>query len=408
MARSGARRTTRADDPRHLRPLIEILVERLVPRGGQAVDWCPDVVVEIVGRARRSGRLGVGHVSEIVAALEALRGRCAELVDEPADARCRAWLDGDDEWWRRGDRAEGGAVVEPEDPSELRREMKKREAAERKAATAEARFAEQTATIDALRQRLGELEDALTASEAQRESLLEDLRGERVALRNERDRHAATRARLERATAETERAETERAEAEVVRDRVIDERRTLLDDAERLTEMVRNAETLLAGLRSLAPDQGADDRRRPVPIPGSCAGLPDRAAEFLLRFGGTVIVDAYNVTIGRLGHLPIAEQRERLLAGCEELAARTGADIVVAIDGADIAGAHTRTRRHIRVLYSAEGVDADDDIREEMARIPMSRAVIVVTDDRAVREDARKVGANLIDSGVFATLMWGE
>ena len=81
---------------------------------------------------------------------------------------------------------------------------------------------------------------------------------------------------------------------------------------------------------------------------------------------------------------------------------------MVAIDGADIAGAHTRARRHIRVLYSPEGVDADDVIRDEMARIPTARAVIVVTDDRAIRDDARKLGANLIDSSVFAELLWGR
>jgi rRNA-processing protein FCF1 len=60
------------------------------------------------------------------------------------------------------------------------------------------------------------------------------------------------------------------------------------------------------------------------------------------------------------------------------------------------------------VLYSPEGIDADDVIRDEMARIPTARAVIVVTDDRAIRDDARKLGANLIDSSVFAELLWGR
>ena len=399
----------RADDPRHLRPVVEILIERLVPRGAEPIEWCPEAVVDVVASARRSGRVGVGHVAEIVAALATLRGRCAELVvDETLDPRCRAWLDGDDEWWQQADPADGDAGADDDDPPGLRREVRKRLAAEEKASRASREVAEQAATIESLRRRIDEIEVALGAAEGERDTHLEELRAERVALRNERDRHAATRARLERAAAATEQAESDRAEAEVVRDRAIDERRSLLDDTERLTEMVHQVESLLAGLRSLMPERGADDRRRPVPIPGSCAGLPDRAAEFLLGVGGTVIIDAYNVTIGRLGHLPIAEQRDRLLQGCEQLAARTGADIVVAIDGADIAGAHTRARRHIRVLYSPEGIDADDVIRDEMARIPTARAVIVVTDDRAIRDDARKLGANLIDSSVFAELLWGR
>ena len=148
-------------------------------------------------------------------------------------------------------------------------EGRARLAAEEKASRASREVAEQAATIESLRRRIDEIEVALGAAEGERDTHLEELRAERVALRNERDRHAATRARLERAAAATEQAESDRAEAEVVRDRVIDERRSLLDDTERLTEMVHQVESLLAGLRSLMPERGADDRRRPVPIPGS-------------------------------------------------------------------------------------------------------------------------------------------
>lgn len=388
-----------------------MLLPRLAPRGGKPLDWCPAEVVEVVTSAARPDRLGVGQIARIVKALAVgdIRQRCAELIDiGPLDERCRAWLNADPEWSRQP----GSSAIDPEATGDgspaLNREVRKRLAAESKAARVADELARETAEVQALRDRFAELEQALEKATAEGVALADSLRAARMELRHERDRHAATTARLERVAHEADLAGAAAEEAEEVRDRVLDERRDLLGETEHLSDMVKGAETLLAGLRSMLPAPRDGDRRQPVRIPGAYTGLPDRTAEYLMRSGATVIIDAYNVTIGRLGHLPIADQRERILAACEQLATRTGADIVVAIDGADIAGAHTRSRRHIRVLYSPEGVDADDVIREELGRIPTVRSVIVVTDDRAIRDDARADGANLIDSGVFAELLWGR
>ena len=408
MARSGARREVPPNDPRHLRPLVEALVPLLVPRDRPSLDWCPDAVVDTVTNAPRRDRLGLGHIARIVEALSAedIRKRCAEIVDaDQLDERCRAWLAGAPDWWGVAAASEAGPN---DDPSAVRREVRKRLAAEQKSARAEEALARERAEVSDLRARVSELEAALEKSSAESAAIEESLQTTRMDLRHERDRHAATKGRLERATHQAGIADAAAQEAEEVRDRVLDERRELLGDIEHLSGMVKSAETLLAGLRSMLPAPREGDRREPVQIPGAYAGLPDRAAEHLMRCGATVIVDAYNVTIGRLGHLEIAEQRERLLSACEQLAARTGADIVVAIDGATIVGAHARARRHVRVLYSPEGVDADDTIREELSRVPVTRPVVVVTDDQAVRSDARALGANLINSPVFADLLWGR
>ncbi len=414
MARPGARREVPPDDPRHLRVLIELLVPVLVPRDGPPLDWCPDAVVDTVATAPRPDRLGVGHIKRIVDALSApdIRRRCAELVDlDRLDERCRRWLANEPEWWGRAGSSDTESDDDrgsDDDPSALRREVRRRHAAEQKAARAEEALTRERAETTDLRDRIAELESALDKSAAEQDALHESLRSARMDLRHERDRHAATTARLERATEQAGIADAAAQEAEEVRDRVLEERRDLLGNIEHLSDMVKGAETLLAGLRSMLPPPREGDRREPVRVPGAYTGLPDRAADHLMRCGATVIVDAYNVTLGRLGHLDIAEQRERLLSGCEQLAARTGADIVVAIDGANIVGAHAPARRHVRVLYSPEGVDADDTIREELGRVPVSRPVVVVTDDRAIRTDARALGANLVDSPVFADLLWGR
>ena len=88
----------------------------------------------------------------------------------------------------------------------------------------------------------------------------------------------------------------------------------------------------------------------------------------------------------------------------EELARRHVVDLTVVFDGADVAGAAATGRRLVRVVYSPPGVIADDVIRAEVARVPASRAVVVVTDDREILRDVKAKGANTIASRRFAEL----
>ena len=55
----------------------------------------------------------------------------------------------------------------------------------------------------------------------------------------------------------------------------------------------------------------------------------------------------------------------------------------------------------IRVVYSPVGVTADDVIRSEVDRLPHDRAVVVVTNDRAIVRDVRAAGANVVPSNAF-------
>jgi predicted RNA-binding protein with PIN domain len=107
-----------------------------------------------------------------------------------------------------------------------------------------------------------------------------------------------------------------------------------------------------------------------------------------------LIVDGYNVTKSGFGELPLATQRQRLLAGLAGLAAQTHAEITCCFDGTALDGRVPVTApRGVRVLFSEPGETADELIRVLVRAEPPGRPVIVVSSDREVAEDARRAGA---------------
>ena len=106
----------------------------------------------------------------------------------------------------------------------------------------------------------------------------------------------------------------------------------------------------------------------------------------------------------RVAAVALEQQRDVLLDAVENLARRFGTDITVVFDGASVVGAHTTRRRLVRVVYSPEGV-ADDVIRDEVRRLPTSRAVVVVTDDNEIIRDVRAEGANTVPSNAFVAIL---
>lgn len=141
-------------------------------------------------------------------------------------------------------------------------------------------------------------------------------------------------------------------------------------------------------------------------MPGGRRADSPEGVEHLFRVPGVrVIVDGYNVAkLGWAAH-DLAAQRRECIAALESLASRWGTSIIVVFDGADIRGASTRARRLITVTYSAPGESADDAIRAIVGREPPERPLVVVTDDKEIRNDVRAAGANLLSSGaVLAAL----
>ncbi len=87
-----------------------------------------------------------------------------------------------------------------------------------------------------------------------------------------------------------------------------------------------------------------------------------------------MLVDGYNVAKQAWPSLDLAGQRVVLLDAIENLVRRFGSDITVVFDGADVVGASADGRRIVRVVFSPDGVLADDVIRDEVRRLPADPA----------------------------------
>ena len=98
-----------------------------------------------------------------------------------------------------------------------------------------------------------------------------------------------------------------------------------------------------------------------------------------MRSDAEVLIDGYNVAKLGWPNRSLEQQRDALLDAVENLSRRFGTDATVVFDGASIVGAHASRRRLVRVVYSPSGVIADDVIRDEVDRLPPTRAVVVVT-----------------------------
>jgi predicted RNA-binding protein with PIN domain len=137
----------------------------------------------------------------------------------------------------------------------------------------------------------------------------------------------------------------------------------------------------------------------PVALPPAVFEDDVAAAEHLLRVPRVlVLVDGYNVTITARGGAALPDQRRWLIDATAEAAARTGAEFVVVFDGlADEGSAGDGPRRRgVQVRFTPAGVEADDEVLDLLAALPVDRPVVVVSDDHRVRGGGRRLGANVI------------
>jgi predicted RNA-binding protein with PIN domain len=147
-------------------------------------------------------------------------------------------------------------------------------------------------------------------------------------------------------------------------------------------------------------------RRRPVRLPGGVLAGTAEAAEFLLRGkGAEILIDGYNVAKLGWPALELDEQREHSIKGTENMAKRWNIGMTIVFDGASVEGAHSSTRRKVRITYSPKGVSADDVLRAEVAGVDSTKPVVIVTNDRAIITDVVAQGANTISSDDFLALL---
>ena len=264
--------------------------------------------------------------------------------------------------------------------AELRRKLGQARAAER----------ERRATAE---EQVGAAEHARAAAEERATAQDKELRQLRAQL-----------ARLEESSGDQRRAaRTDRDEA-TLRARLLLE--TIIDSASGLRrELALPALAGSPGARIEA--ELASEGTRPSSAAGSLSATdPALLEQYLCLPRCRLLVDGYNVSKQAWPTSSLELQRSRLLTGLASLVARTGAETTVVFDAAATPSRPVvSTPRGVKVLFSPEGVIADDVIRQLVSAEPEGRVVVVVTDDREVLTDVARAGARTVGSRALADLI---
>ena len=402
---------------RHLRSAIEYAVvmgDEIVKR--KAAVSVPRELRAMSGKAR----IPTGSLGRLRRAIDAddrfrttiAAGALPELVDPVGIL----WLQRPVGWEQRVERLVAELAAEADDAdlrTSLRREEKRRYAAENVAVRLRADIAERDASLDALRADVDALRADVVKAEDEAAALRAELVDVRIEARHARDREAAARAKLD-AALDTGAAPVDRTDGRVGAgdDREVDvavDRAVGVDPSE-VSEVARAVRELAERLDSLLPTDtpaapARPETRNPLRLPGGVIASSADAAEFLLRSDSVVLVDGYNVAKLAWPSRSLEAQRTQLLDALENLARRFGSDITVVFDGASVVGAHATRRRLIRVVWSPEGVIADDVIRDEVRRLPAARTVAVVTNDAEIVADVKALGANVVPSNALIAVL---
>jgi predicted RNA-binding protein with PIN domain len=388
----------------------------------------------------RRARLAAAQIAAVVAQDEAFRERVAMQVrDElpelaralearleapaadPVDVAALAYLLRPEGWAARVSVASRAAEAErsgaasregTERAERLRRQL---EAATEELKQLRRRHREQVAELKSenadLRHRLGDARGRARSAE--------DMAAQAVAAQQEAAASAATvaasqeaelrrlRARgeqLERDLASVRRAERLERGSETLRARLLLD--TLLDTAQGLRR-----ELALPAVDGSPADtveaHVAEHGSRTTSGQGSLSFDDPVLLDHLLALPRVhLIVDGYNVTKTAWPELSLERQRDRLLGGLAPLAARSGAEVTVVFDAADMTVRPLVNRpRGVRVLYSKSGVIADDVIRDLVAAEPRGRPVVVVSSDQEVARDVARAGARVAASPALSRLL---
>ena len=408
--------------------------------GRMAVEVVPPSLVRVATFApQRRARLAASQIASVLAADEGFRDRVATDVRVQVPDLAQA--------------LETGAAPSAADPVDLAAVaylLRPPGWADIVAAAGEASVAEESATrghaarqVEQLRRQVESLTESLKDTRARQREQVAALKAENSELRHKLgDARGRVRAAEEAATASATAADEARAGATAAAARQEAELRRLrarMEELERDLAAVRRTEraerdtgtlrarllldTLLdtaQGLRrelALPPVEGApadaveahiaEHGTRAASGHGSMASDDPALLEQLLSLPRVhLVVDGYNVTKTAWPELSLERQRDRLLGGLAPLASRSGAEVTVVFDAAETRDRPLVNRpRGVRVLYSREGVIADDVIRELVAAEPTGRPVVVVTSDNAVVADVVRDGARACGAAALTRLL---
>lgn len=144
---------------------------------------------------------------------------------------------------------------------------------------------------------------------------------------------------------------------------------------------------------------------RPSRLPADARVDTREGALLLLRAVPNVLVDGYNVTRTHRGDLDLPAQRDWLVNGLRTLAARLGSDMTVVFDAHLDGHASGFARGPVHVRYSHPGVTADDEIVLAVEVLEGDDPVVVVTDDRELRERLAPSRVDLLPTASLAGLV---
>ncbi len=340
----------------------------------------------------------------------------APVENDPVDAAARAWLTRQDGWEAvvediRQRFADTGADDIDRAQLEIERLNASVASLQSDLATARAEHEERLARAKAdhtvLRRRLGEARAAARAFEADRD----EARADRAAAIIAAD--AATSA----AQAEVRRARSQLEEAS-----------SALASTRRDTRTARDAATIRARYLLETVVEAATGLRRELGLPAvdgtpggevedalvshdaartsSAPPTPAVLEQLLSMPRSRLLIDGYNVTKGAWPSASLEAQRSRLVTALAPLVARTGAETTVVFD-AGSAGVRTAmpSPRGVRVVFSPEGVIADDVIQQLVDAEPRGRVVVVVTGDQELGRNATRAGARVVPTTSLLSLV---
>ncbi|MFP4312668.1 MAG: NYN domain-containing protein, partial [Nitriliruptoraceae bacterium] len=120
----------------------------------------------------------------------------------------------------------------------------------------------------------------------------------------------------------------------------------------------------------------------------------------LLGAGRLVLIDGYNVTRTHRDDLDLEGQRTWLVQRCVTAAASLRIRPVVVFDGQRAGTSRpTAARQQVEVRFTPAGISADDEL--VLAVEATDEPVVVVTDDRQLRDRVRASGADVVGTLAF-------
>jgi predicted RNA-binding protein with PIN domain len=406
--------TEPAPVPERLRLRVVALVSAVLP----SVTPVPPSLRKVAGFApARRARLGGGAIWAALAD-DAFREHAAVQVaavrgqqDDPVDVAARAWLAREDGWEAVVSQVVASLGAEEQRDDQASAEHARLTAqvaalqAELVAARALHRHELETAKADhkVLRQRLGEARGVLRSAEEERDAA--------YAARDEAVAAAERATRAAEADVRRLRSQLEEAESGLAASRrdVRSERDAASVRARLLLDAVVDAATGLRRELALPPVSGTPGDAIEADLAGidaaptsSAPATPVLLEQTLAMPRSRLLVDGYNVTKQAWPTASLEAQRSRLVSALGPLVARSGAETTVVFDAAE---SSVRTAmpapRGVRVVFSPEGVIADDVIRQLVAAEPRGRVVVVVSDDRAVARDVVRAGARSVPTSAL-------